>query len=74
MERVSAAGYIHGFLQVCIARLTRDGKGVLEFGPIVDGCLTDLHEALAAESRGFACLRMTSHLRTDDGKPLTLLA
>ena len=71
-ERAYAATYIYGFLQVCIARLTRDGNGVLEFGPIVDGCLADLHVALAAESTGLACLRMTSHLQTHDGKSLTL--
>lgn len=71
-QRPFAASYIHGFLQVCIARLTRDGNGLLKFGPIVDECLADLHEALAATSTGFACLRMTSHLQTHDGTPLTL--
>lgn len=67
-----AEPYIFSFLEACIAKLTKYGDGNLEFGSIVDECISDLRRALESESSTVACLRMTSHLETHDQKPLAV--
>jgi hypothetical protein len=69
-QRAYAGSYIFGFLEACIAKLTMSGDGTLQFGPIVDECLADLHRALASTSVDVACLRLISHLETQNGKPV----
>jgi hypothetical protein len=71
-ERKFAGPYIFSFLGACIVRLTVSGESTLAFGPIVDECLTELDQALSSDTTEVACLRMVSHLETEDGRPLTV--
>lgn len=71
-DRDFPANFIHSFLSLCIARITRDGDGVTLDAAIIERCVDDLLRVVASNAEEVACIRTVAHMRTADGNPLNL--
>ncbi|MEV8586694.1 hypothetical protein AB0424_07075 [Streptomyces sp. NPDC051180] len=69
-ERAFPGGLIFSFLETFIARLTRAREEFSADGPAAEQSLSDLIQAVHADTFEIACCRVVSHLTTQDGEPV----
>ncbi|MFE2093717.1 hypothetical protein [Streptomyces sp. NPDC059460] len=69
-EREFPGGLIFSFLETFIARLTGAQEKFSPDGPAAEQSLSDLIQAVHADTFEVACCRVVSHLTTPDGNPV----